>query len=119
MENNLLKRNQSRKRRNYHVKNSLKSRFRLRVSKSNKHISAQLIDREQRRTLASIGTFSKKFTGAQKKKSKESAAVVGEEIAKIALEKQIKEVAFDRGRFKYHGLIAILADAARKTGLKF
>ena len=120
MEKSLFKRNRSRKRRCYHVKNSLQGRYRLCINKSNKHLSVQLIDDEKQQTLASVGTFSKAFAKTENnKKSKASAALLGETIAKMALEKEVEKVVFDRRRFKYHGLIAILADAARKSGLKF
>lgn len=120
MEKNLLKREKTRKRRRLHVKNRLKGRYRLCVNKTNKHLSVQLIDDEKRETLASASTFSKAFQKTKEaKKSKDSAVKLGEVIAKLALEKQVEEVIFDRNRFKYHGLIALLADAARKGGLKF
>jgi large subunit ribosomal protein L18 len=89
---------------------------RLSISKTNKHLSAQLIDDESSRTLASFGTYSKEMKG--QKKSKKVAEKIGERIAEIALEKKLKGAIFDRGRFKYHGLLAHLADAARKKGLK-
>ena len=120
MEKSLVKRNRSRKRRCYHVKNKLQGRYRLCVNKTNKHLSVQLIDDEKQQTVANVGTFSKEFIKTKNnKKSKVSAALLGEAIAKLALEKQVEKVVFDRRRFKYHGLIAILADAARKGGLKF
>lgn len=93
---------------------------RLSVHKSNKHILAQLIDDEKGITLGMVGTFSPVFKGTEfTKKNKESAEKIGVEIAKIAKDKNIEEVVFDRGQFKYHGILATLADAARANGLKF
>ena len=57
---------------------------------------------------------------AQKKKTKkELAERIGKEIAKRSIENGIKEVTFDKGQYKYHGIIKILADAARAGGLNF
>jgi large subunit ribosomal protein L18 len=93
---------------------------RLSVHKSNNHISAQLIDDETGVTIGMVGTFSKQFKGSEfAKKNKKSAEKIGQEIAKIAKSKNIDEVAFDRGPFKYHGILASIADAARAEGLKF
>lgn len=93
---------------------------RLCVVKSNKHIQAQLIDDENHITMGSIATFSKEFKNSEfAKKNKASAAKLGEKIAQIAQQKNVKEIVFDRGPFKYHGILAALADAARNAGLKF
>tara|TARA_B100000674_G_C37676354_1_gene839427 strand:+ start:512 stop:874 length:363 start_codon:yes stop_codon:yes gene_type:complete len=92
-------------------------RPRLSVSKSLKHIGAQLIDDEAGCTLASFSTLSKEAKG--RSKSKDSAKFIGKKIAEIAKEKNIKKVVFDRGRFKYHGLVANLAESARESGLVF
>jgi len=93
---------------------------RLCVIKSNCHIQAQLIDDDAGKTLGSAATFSKKFRGTEfAKKNKASARKLGETIAEIAKSKSIKEVVFDRGPFKYHGILAELANAAREGGLQF
>ncbi len=93
---------------------------RLCVVKSNKHIEAQLIDDVNGKTLGSVSTFSKELRTTEfNKKNKESARKLGETIAEIAKGKNIKEVIFDRGPFKYHGILAELADAARAGGLQF
>jgi len=95
-------------------------RPRLTVSKSLRNIAAQIIDDEKMITLAAISTQSKGIESKVKGKSKiDAAAVIGEEIAKKALEKGIKQVAFDRNRNIYHGRIKALAEAARKSGLEF
>lgn len=93
---------------------------RMSVFKSNKHIFVQLIDDEHGQTLGSIGTGSKEFQGTDfAAKCKASAKKLGERIAEIAKKKNIKEVVFDRGAYKYHGILAELADAARAGGLQF
>lgn len=93
---------------------------RLCVIKSNKHIQAQIIDDETHQTIGSVATYSKEFRGTEfGKKNKASAKKLGELIAEIAKSKNIKEVVFDRGPFKYHGILAELANAARAGGLQF
>lgn len=92
---------------------------RLCVVKTNKHIQVQLIDDEAGHTLGSASTLSKESKGAELGKNKDSAKKLGEIIGGIAKEKNIKEVVFDRGPFKYHGILAELADAARAAGLQF
>lgn len=93
---------------------------RLCVVKSNSHIQAQLIDDETGITLGSVATFSKELKNTEyAKKNKASARKLGELLSAAAKEKNITEVVFDRGLFKYHGILAELADAARAGGLKF
>jgi large subunit ribosomal protein L18 len=93
---------------------------RMSVFKSNKHLSVQLIDDEHGVTLGALGTVAKEFKGTEyASKSKASAKKLGERIAEIAKQKNIKEVVFDRGPYKYHGVLAELADAARAGGLQF
>ena len=76
-----------------------------------------MIDDENGLTLASYSTLAKELKG--KKRTKETARLVGQKIAEIAKEKKIESIIFDRGRFKYHGIIAELANAARENGIKF
>jgi len=96
------------------------TRPRLCVVKSNNHIQAQLIDDEAGITLGAVATFAKEFKNTEfAKKNKNSARKLGERIAEIAKDKNIKEVVFDRGPFKYHGILAELANAARAGGLQF
>jgi len=96
------------------------SKPRLSVVKSNKHIHAQLVDDEAGKTLGCVSTFGKELRNTEyNKKNKTSARKLGELIAGIAISKNIKEVIFDRGSAKYHGILAELADAARAGGLQF
>lgn len=93
---------------------------RLSVYKSLKHIYAQIIDDIKGKTVLCISTLHKDVKEKIKgKKKTEQAFIVGEMIGKLALDKGIKEVVFDRGGFKYHGRIKAIADGARKSGLKF
>ena len=94
------------------------SRNRLSVFRSNKHIYAQAIDDSKGITLASASTLEKELVKDQKGRT-ELAATIGKVIAKRLIEKGIKDVAFDKGGYKYHGLIKILADSAREEGLNF
>ena len=94
------------------------ARPRLAVYRSNKHISAQIIDDSKQATLVSASTFengNKLAVGS----NLEAAKFVGETVAKRALEAGITEVVFDRGGFLFHGRVKALADAAREAGLKF
>lgn len=96
------------------------TRPRMCVVKTNKHIQVQLIDDDNHVTIGSIATFSKELKNSEfSKRNKASAAKLGEKIAQIAQEKNIKEIVFDRGPFKYHGILAALAESARSAGLKF
>ena len=93
-------------------------RKRLSILKSNNHIYAQIINDEKGVTLASASSLEKSIR-TEKKTKKELAERVGKEIAKRSIENGIKEVAFDKGKYKYHGIIKILAEAARAGGLNF
>ena len=94
------------------------SRNRLSVFKSNCHIYAQLIDDKKGATLASSASVEPKIKN-QNLKKKELAEFIGKDIAKKTISLGIKDVSFDRGKYKYHGLIKILAEAARNEGLNF
>ena len=87
---------------------------RLSVFKSNKYISAQLIDDEKGVTLASSSS-----KGSKEKTKEAKAREVGAAIAKAAKTKKISKAVFDRGGFTYTGNIKMLAESARKGGLKF
>ena len=94
------------------------SRNRLSVFKSNCHIYAQLIDDKKGATLASSASVEPKIKN-QNLKKKELAEFIGKDIAKKIISLGIKDVSFDRGKYKYHGLIKILAEAARNEGRNF
>ena len=107
--------------------NRMRNRFagtperpRLAVFRSNNHMYAQIIDDTIGNTLAAASTMESAIKDKlQKTSDVEAAKVVGEAIAKKALEKGISAVVFDRGGFVYHGKIQALADAAREAGLQF
>ena len=90
------------------------SRPRLCVFRSNKQIYAQVINDENGTTLVSASSL-----GLDKMPKKEQAAIVGEKIAKLAVEAGISEVVFDRNGYLYHGRVQEVANGARKGGLKF
>ncbi len=104
------------------VRNKLRAvsdgRVRLSVHRSNKNISAQIIDDAQGVTLAVASTLEKDL-GFYGRNNVEAAARIGAAIAERARAKGIEECYFDRGGFLYHGKIKALADAAREGGLKF
>ena len=105
------------KRTRYKLK-KVSNRKRLTVFRSNKHLYAQIIDDNVGKTLASASTKEKNID-IDDKDRKSLAEIIGKNIAKRSIEKGIKEVAFDKGKYKYHGLIKILADSARTEGLIF
>ncbi len=96
-------------------------RPRLSVFRSSKHIYAQIIDDTLDKTLVDASSLSKEIQPQilGKGGNKEGASIVGESIAKRALEKGIKRVIFDRNGFLFHGRVKVLADAAREHGLEF
>ena len=97
---------------------SISKRNRLSVFRSNNHLYAQLIDDTKGITLASASSIEKSIKDKNLHR-KEIAELVGKTIAKKIISKGIDKVAFDRGKYKYHGLIKILAEAARVEGLNF
>ncbi len=95
-------------------------RPRLAVYRSNKHIYAQVIDDAAGRTLASASTQSPELKGVLKSTGTITAAAqVGTLLAQKALSAKVVRVIFDRNRFRYHGRVKTLAEAARKGGLEF
>jgi large subunit ribosomal protein L18 len=93
-------------------------RPRLVVTRSNRHIVAQVIDDLKGHTLASASTLDSSIRGSEGDKSA-LAKKVGALVAERAKAAGIEAVAFDRSGFRYHGRIKALADAAREAGLKF
>ncbi|HTU24687.1 MAG TPA: 50S ribosomal protein L18 [Pirellulales bacterium] len=114
---------QQRTRRAWRVRKRIRGtaqRPRLTVFRSHKHIAAQLIDDQSGRTLAAASTSEGELRGQVKYGGNRTAAeAVGRTLAERALAAGVKQVAFDRGPFQYHGRVAALADAARKAGLDF
>ena len=96
------------------------ARPRLSVNRSLKSVYAQVIDDVNGVTLVSASTLDSEVKGLIAGKNKtEQAKIVGEVVAKRALEKGIEEVVFDRGGYIYIGRVQALADGAREAGLKF
>ncbi len=95
---------------------NVSERPRLSVFRSNKYIYAQIIDKKGDTIL---GVTEKQLDLKEKSTPTEKAKKLGAEIAKKALSKKISEVAFDKGRFSYHGRIKAVAEGAREGGLKF
>ena len=91
-------------------------RLRLTVFKSSRNISAQIIDDKSNKTLISESSIKEKNTN---KKKTDLSLLVAERLSRKAMEKKITRVYFDRGGYKYHGRIKILAEALRKGGLIF
>lgn len=91
---------------------------RLCVFRSNRHVIVQLIDDAAHQTIVSASTLSKVHRNTEGgRKSKDAAKNLGMHIATVALEKNIKNVIFDRGPYKYHGVVAAVAEGAREGGL--
>ena len=91
----------------------------LTVFRSGKHTYAQLVDRESGHTLATASTLDAAIAGEGSTANVEAAKKVGEAIARIAREKQIEEVVFNRNGFLYHGRVKAVAEGARAAGLQF
>ena len=94
-------------------------RPRLAVFRSNKHISAQVIDDRAGRTLAAASSVEAALKSAGGTGNKTAAAAVGKLLAERAKAAGVTSVVFDRGGFQYHGRVAAVADAAREAGLEF
>ena len=94
------------------------NKLRISVSKSLKNLSAQIIDDKQNKTLVSASSVEKEIK-SKKAKKMDKSSLLGEILAKRAKEKNINNVYFDRGEYKYHGRVKIFAETLRKNGLKF
>ncbi len=106
-------------RRIHRVRNAQVSRGvkpRITVFRSVKHIYAQIIDDSKHATLVSFATVNLKDSSGDKKTC---AHRVGVELGKMAIDKAIKDVFFDRGCYLYHGRVKALADGLREAGLNF
>lgn len=91
---------------------------RLSVFRSNMHIHAQIIDDENRKTLAAASSVEKN-SKLKSGGNVEAASVIGKMLAERAVSKGIKKVVFDRGGYIFHGRVKALAEAARENGLEF
>ena len=112
----------ARARRHFRVRKKVagtEQRPRLAVFRSNKHISAQVIDDRAGRTVASASTVEAALRSAAATSNQAAAASVGRLVAERARAAGVTSVVFDRGGFQYHGRVAALADAAREAGLEF
>lgn len=94
-------------------------RPRLCISKTLRHLYAQVIDDETGRTLVQASTLDRELRDAAKGSNIPTAQMVGEKLAARALEKGIDAVVFDRGGHPYHGVVSAFAEACRKGGLQF
>ena len=112
MDSSMQRRGEQRKKRQWRVRKKVQGtaeRPRFCVFKSNRHLYVQLIDDERQITLVGMGDM----------KSKEKAKSLGTKVAELAKHKNIDTVVFDRGRYKFHGIVALIAEAAREQGLRF
>ena len=119
--NRLLEKKQRLKRRITRVRyaiQSRKTRPRIVFKRSNRYLSAQIIDDLKGTTICAASTCGKNYSGSSRK-NKEAAAQLGEALAKMAQEKGVKQAVLDRRGRLYHGKIVAFADAAREHGLEF
>lgn len=112
-----------RKRRHQRLRQKVKGtavRPRLCINRSLRHIHAQLIDDAAGVTVASANTLQKEMADQIKgaKGNREAAKVIGENLARIAVERGVESAVFDRNGYRYHGVVQEFADAVRAGGLK-
>jgi large subunit ribosomal protein L18 len=119
MHNELANAIRKREKRALRVRKAVKrvDRPRVTVFRSLKHLYGQVIDDSQGLTVVGLGSYSKEFKDV--KDRKEAAKKVGLKLAELAAAKNIKEVVFDRGYYKYHGRVAAFAEGLREGGLSF
>lgn len=118
---NKISRNEARKARHIRVRENISGTNlvpRLNVFRSNKNISAQIIDDEKGITLVSASSLDKDLK-IKNGGNLEASKIVGEALAKAAKKVKITKVVFDRGGYQYHGRVKVLAEAARENGLEF
>ena len=111
-------------RKKFRIRNKLKKyasndRYRLSVSRSLKNFSAQIIDDANSKTLLSASSIEKDVKSGPKTNKTSVCKIVAEKLAKKAIEKNIKKIYFDRGKFKYHGRVKEFAETLRKNGMEF
>jgi large subunit ribosomal protein L18 len=112
-----------RERRQFRVRKRIRGsaeRPRLCVYRSHRNLACQIIDDMSGKTLLSVGTKDKDVRDSVAYGGNKNAAqAIGKLVAERAIAAGIKQVAFDRGHYRYHGRVAALADAAREAGLSF
>ena len=116
----MLEKDRRRLKRKIHIRKIITGtaeRPRMTVFKSNRSLSIQLVDDTKGHTLASASTLEKELRAI--KATVAGAGQLGEIMGKRILEKNIKNVVFDRNGYLYHGLIKAMADGARKAGVLF
>lgn len=116
----MIDKKQARKVRHWRIRKKISGtalRPRLNLFKSNNSLYAQIIDDNSQTTI--IGLSSLTFKDLKSKKNIEAAQKLGAEVAKLAQEKKIKKVVFDRGGNLYHGKVKAFAESARENGLEF
>ncbi len=111
-------------RKKFRIRNKLKryankDRYRLSVSRSLKNFSAQIIDDANNKTLLSVSSIEKDVKALPKTNKISISKIVAEKLAKKAVDKNIKKIYFDRGKFKYHGRVKEFAETLRKNGIEF
>ena len=111
-------------RKKFRIRNKLKKyasndRYRLSVSRSLKNFSAQIIDDVNNKTLLSASSTEKDIKAVPKTNKISISKIVAEKLAKKAVDKNIKKIYFDRGKFKYHGRVKVFAETLRKNGMEF
>ncbi len=117
-----MSKNESRQRRKIRIRKKISGtaeRPRLVVFRSNAHMYAQVVDDAAGATLAATSTLTLSKSQEKVHCNKAGAELVGKEIARLAKEKSITRVVFDRNGYLYHGRIKAVADAAREGGLEF
>ena len=100
------------------LKDINRDKFRISITKSLNNLSAQIIDDKNKKTLVSVSSTEKEVKNKKIKKM-EKSNLIGEILAKRAKEKNITNVYFDRGAYKYHGRVKTFAETLRKNGMKF
>ena len=111
-------------RKRFRVSNKVKKvatneRFRLSIARSSKNISAQIIDDDKNITLISASSIEKDTKSLNKVNKVELSRIVAEKLAKKAQDKKITKIFFDRGIYKYHGRVKVVAETLRKNGMDF
>lgn len=117
-----LTKEESRQRRKIRIRKKISGsteRPRLVVYRSNMHLYASIIDDVKGATLVTTSTLTLKKKGETARCNRAGAALVGQEIARLAKEQNITRVVFDRNGYIYHGRIKAVADGARESGLEF